>query len=178
MQSGNISSIAGVNPPLIPDHTLLRPIGRGAYGEVWLARNVMGALRAVKIIQRAQFESDRPYEREFAGIKRFEPISRSHDSQVDIFHVGRNDAGGYFYYVMELADDATNGAESGPVRDPQRYTPETLKTVLAKRRRLLVSECLPIGLALADATELERHVDARETVRLRRGARAWRRPSM
>jgi len=31
-------------PPSIPDHTLLRPIGRGAYGEVWLAQNVMGVV--------------------------------------------------------------------------------------------------------------------------------------
>src|SRR5439155_26698660 len=29
-----------------------------------------------------------------------------HESQVDILHVGRNDGAGYFYYVMELADDA------------------------------------------------------------------------
>ncbi|MBI4661825.1 MAG: PD40 domain-containing protein, partial [Verrucomicrobia bacterium] len=35
-----------------------------------------------------------------------EPISRTHESQVDILHIGRNDQAGYFYYVMELADDA------------------------------------------------------------------------
>src|SRR5687767_1773882 len=94
-------------PPAIPDHELLRCIGRGSYGEVWLARNVMGAYRAVKIVYRDSFESDRPYEREFAGIKKFEPISRRHESQVDILHVGRNDQAGYFYYVMELADDVS-----------------------------------------------------------------------
>src|SRR5437016_1432133 len=95
-----------MNQPVIPDHKLLRPIGRGAYGEVWLARNVMGALRAVKVIQRGQFESDRPYEREFAGIQRYEPVSRSSGGLVHVLHVGRNDAEGYFYYVMELADAA------------------------------------------------------------------------
>ena len=27
------------SPPTIPDHELVRRIGQGAYGEVWLARN-------------------------------------------------------------------------------------------------------------------------------------------
>src|SRR6266702_3970992 len=90
-------------PPAIPDHELLRRVGEGAYGEVLLARNVMGTYRAVKVVYRRTFSDDRPYEREFAGIKKFEPISRAHGSQVDILHVGRNDKEGYFYYVMELA---------------------------------------------------------------------------
>src|SRR5439155_12039883 len=81
-------------------------IGRGAYGEVWLARNVMGTLRAVKLIWRRQFESQRPYEREFAGIQGYEPVSRSSGGLVHVLHVGRNEPEGYFYYVMELADDA------------------------------------------------------------------------
>ena len=33
--------------PDIPDHQLLRRIGGGSYGEVWLARSVMGTYRAV-----------------------------------------------------------------------------------------------------------------------------------
>src|SRR5262245_2153350 len=93
--------------PVIPDHVLLRRIGQGAYGEVWLARNVMGTLRAVKVIWRGQFESARPFDREFAGIQRYEPVSRSSGGLVHVLHVGRNDTEGYFYYVMELADDAT-----------------------------------------------------------------------
>src|SRR5438093_13218642 len=66
-------------PPSIPDHDLLRRIGEGSYGEVWLARNKLGTLRAVKVIYRRTFEDARPFEREFRGIQRFEPISRSHD---------------------------------------------------------------------------------------------------
>src|SRR5439155_21604481 len=106
-------------PPQIPDHTLLRCIGRGSYGEVWLARNVMGTYRAVKIIDARNFEDPRPFDREFHGIQKFEPISRSHDGLVDILQVGRNDAAEYFYYVMELADDLASGQEIVP----EKYEP-------------------------------------------------------
>src|SRR5215831_12934742 len=88
----------------IPEHELVRTIASGAYGQVWLARNRLGVYRAVKIVHRASFDHERPFEREFAGIKAFEPISRSHDGLVDLLQVGRDDAAGYFYYVMELAD--------------------------------------------------------------------------
>src|SRR5437899_279218 len=114
----DFGAVVPAPPPQVPDHELLRRVGEGAYGEVWLARNVMGTYRAVKIVYRRSFSDDRPYEREFAGIKRFEPISRAHPSQVDILHVGRNDAAGYFYYVMELADD------SGENPKPEGRTPE------------------------------------------------------
>src|SRR5436190_21818711 len=83
--------------PEIPDHQLLRCIGSGAYGEVWLARSVIGTYRAVKIVHRRTFESDRPYEREFQGMQKFEPVSRSHEGLTDILQVGRNDDAGYYY---------------------------------------------------------------------------------
>lgn len=124
--------------PVIPDHTLLRPIGRGAYGEVWLARNVMGAPRAVKIIWRRQFDSDRPYDREFAGIQRYEPVSRTTDGLVQVLHVGRHEAEGYFYCVMELADPA----------DQEPYSPRTLRSDVKRQGRLPVADCLQVALDL------------------------------
>src|SRR5437667_2351917 len=93
-------------PPSIPDYELLRRIGGGSYGEVWLARSATGVLRAVKIVWRHTFEDDRPFQREFEGIQSFERLSREHPSQLALFHVGRGE--GYFFYVMELADAAAN----------------------------------------------------------------------
>ena len=55
--------------PTVADHQLIRIIGRGAYGEVWLAKNHFGSFRAVKVVRRSSFEHDRPYEREFNGIR-------------------------------------------------------------------------------------------------------------
>src|SRR5215831_6773867 len=77
--------------PTIPDYEVLKRIGGGSYGEVWLVRSMLGAYRAAKVVYRRSFERDQPFEREFKGIQRFEPISHSHDSQVKILHVGRND---------------------------------------------------------------------------------------
>ncbi len=121
-------------PLPVPDHELVSVIGRGSYGEVWLARNVMGARRAVKIVRRDSFESDRPYLRELDGIRQFEPLSRTHEGLVDVLHVGsRSD---YFYYVMELAD-----AES-----PEgNYRARTLASVLANQGRLTVGECIHLA---------------------------------
>ena len=89
---------------------MVRVIGRGSYGEIWLARSLTGAWRAVKIVDRQTFGSDKAFLREFEGMARFEPISRSDAGFVDILHVGRDENGGYFFYVMELADDHLAGA--------------------------------------------------------------------
>jgi len=139
-----------LNPPTIPDHTLLRPIGRGAYGEVWLARNIMGTLRAVKIIWRRQFEHARPFEREFAGIQRFEPVSRSSGGLVHVLHVGRNEESGYFYYVMELADRLPALESLGKDGDEttETYSPRTLRSDLMRRGRLASSDCLRLAIEI------------------------------
>jgi WD40 repeat protein len=137
------------NPPVVPDHELLRCIGSGSYGEVWLARNVMGTYRAIKVVYRQTFDHDRPYEREFTGMQKFEPVSRTHDGLVDILQIGRNETAGYYYYVMELGDDVL----SGQAIDPDRYEPRTLASDLTRTTRLSFQECLEIGLSLTDALD-------------------------
>jgi eukaryotic-like serine/threonine-protein kinase len=151
---GSAPAGAPAVPVHIPDHQLLRRIGRGSYGEVWLARNPMGLYRAVKIVHRQAFEQQRPFERELSGIRKFEPLSRSHEGFIDILHVGLNLDQGYFFYVMELGDDPVSGQEV----DLERYTPKTLASEISAHGRLPIPECLRLGLALSLAlAELHKH---------------------
>lgn len=138
--------------PSIPDHEVLRKIGGGAYGEVWLARGVTGALRGVKVVWREDFEDERGFEREFEGILKFEPMSRDHPALMNILHVGRSPDGvSFYYYVMELGDDVRNGREINPIE----YEPRTLRS---NQDQLIggqwdTAECIDVGLRLAEALE-------------------------
>ncbi len=134
--------------PAIPDHELLRCIGRGGYGEVWLARDILGTHHAVKLVRLGTFSHAGPVQTEFEGLRRFTPISRSHPGLVHVLHVGRDPAGSCLFYVMELADNDT-----GQFFDPAAYTPRTLDRELARSGRLPLDDVLAMGVKLADALE-------------------------
>lgn len=134
--------------PPIPNFEILGRIGGGSYGEVYLARTVTGMFRAVKVVRREDFEYQRTFEREFQGIQHYEKLSHEHPGLVDILHVGRDDEAGFYYYVMELADD-----ESGvPVEEvPDRYRPRTLSSDLRKSSSLTLRQCVDLGIAIGSA---------------------------
>ncbi|MEO5916941.1 MAG: SUMF1/EgtB/PvdO family nonheme iron enzyme [Luteolibacter sp.] len=138
--------------PAIPDHEVLRKIGGGAYGEVWLARGVTGALRAVKVVWREDFEDARGFEREFEGILKFEPMSRDHPALVNILHVGRSPDGvSFYYYVMELGDDVRSGQDINPIE----YEPRTLRADNHQGVGVQwdTSDCIDVGLRLSEALD-------------------------
>ncbi len=136
--------------PNIPDHDVLRKIGGGAYGEVWMARGVTGALRAVKVVWREDFDDERTFEREFEGILKFEPISRDHPGLVNILHVGRSpDTVSFYYYVMELGDDAHTGQDINPIE----YEARTLRADGKAGVRLDTALCIDVGARLSEALQ-------------------------
>ncbi len=145
--SGGGVAVTSAKDPVIPDFVMIRPIGRGSYGDVWLARGLTGVYRAIKVVWRDRFADAEPFEREFRGLKKFTTMSLPESGQLALLHVGQNEADGFFYYVMELADDVDMGREV----DPERYHPLTLKEVRDRRGRVPADECVAIGIELARA---------------------------
>lgn len=136
-------------PPDIRDHETLRLIGRGAFGEVWLARSVTGVLRAVKVVWREDYDKPDAFEREFEALKRFEPISRRHEGLVPILQVGRNEQDGFYYYVMELADDVERGRDI----DADTYKPHTLGLQMKREKRVSAENCIKLGVTIAEGLD-------------------------
>src|SRR5215472_7250125 len=83
----NLDSTVSPAAPPIPEHELIRPIGKGSGGTVWLARNAMGTFRAVKIIRAESTRRGLTFQSELNGVYKFEPVSRLHDGLVDILQV-------------------------------------------------------------------------------------------
>lgn len=131
------------------DHELVRAIGRGAYGEVWLARSIVGVYRALKIVRRDPLGDSRPFDREFRGIEEFMPISLGHPGLVNLLHVGRDHDRRFFFYIMELGDDETRGTNL----DVLRYSPRNLANELRRRGCLALPEALDLVLPVCEALE-------------------------
>jgi len=138
--------------PATPGYELFQaPFAQGAYGTVWLAKNKAGQWRALKVVYLAKFENDSaPYEREYAGVQQYQPISDRHPGLLRVEFVSEKMAD-YFYYVMELADALAPDWK----KNPATYQPRDLVSTRAelRGRRLPVPECVRLGITLCEALE-------------------------
>jgi CHASE2 domain-containing sensor protein len=138
--------------PSTPGYELFHaPFAQGAYGTVWLAKNKSGRWRALKVVYLSKFENNPdPYEREYAGVQKYQPVSDRHPGLLRVEFVSEKMAD-YFYYVMELADSVTPGWE----KNPAAYKPRDLVSERAQLhgRRLPVKDCVRLGITLCEALE-------------------------
>ena len=129
----------------------IRPLARALMEKSGWHGTPHGQWRALKVVYLANFDQNTdPYEREFSGIKKYQPVSDKHPGLLRVEFVSEKQAG-YFYYVMELGDPLEPGWE----REPSTYKPRDLVSERARSRdrRLPVRECVRIGLALSDALD-------------------------
>jgi eukaryotic-like serine/threonine-protein kinase len=110
----------------VPDVDLIRPVGSGGFGQVWMATNrTTGKLLAVKVIALQQTGETAAAAREINSLVRLEANVRcEHPNLLQIHHVGKTAS--HLFYVMDLADDAAGG----PASDRPDYRPATLQTWL------------------------------------------------
>jgi len=110
------------SPNAIPDFQLIRLVGEGTFGQVWLAKNrTTGGLRAVKVIRLGESGKGDLAGKEIISLSYLEQNVRvQHANLVRIQHVGKTSD--YLYYTMDLAD----GISGEPASCEKSYKPDTL----------------------------------------------------
>ena len=120
------------------DWRIVKPAGRGAYGEVYLAEDITGKRLALKILFVPTLRED-PTARELDSLSRYRTTIPRNDNLVQVFHAGKTSEG-LVYYTMEAADDL--GIETGS------YVPDTLENRLKWQKKPLTEEILTILLGI------------------------------
>ena len=99
------------------DLTLLQLCGSGAFGEVWLCRDISRKKLAVKIISKGRLGEF--WRRELQGVINYRAITEQTSRLLQIYHVGEDED--FFYYTMEAADSLSQ----------ENYVPDTLSARLS-----------------------------------------------
>jgi len=111
----------------IDGYRLIRPIGRGGFGTVWLCQvEATGEFKALKILPASDAVQ---LERELAALIRYRAVSAQIQSPnlLPIEHVNRTENG--LFYSMPLAD----GIGDSKINDPA-WQPKTLAALIRDRR--------------------------------------------
>lgn len=120
----------------VPGVELIRPIGKGAYGEVWMGRNtVTHRLIAVKLVRLSSPAGFSGASRELSALRREARRRTTSPHLVEIQHVGQTDE--HLYYFMELAD----AVDERPPSAASSYEPLTL-SALIKNGSIPTPDCI------------------------------------
>lgn len=118
----SLGSDASSGSEYLHDYRLLRRVGAGSYGDVWLAEDAVGKHVAVKVIDRERLALISRTNREERGLSLIRTQLPEHEHLIRVHHVGNDDA--RLYYVMDLADP--RDSSQSPSLDVQAYRPRSL----------------------------------------------------
>ena len=124
------------NMPQCGSWRLVREIGHGAYGVVYLAEYAEGERAAVKVCRRDAIGEER-YARELRGARLYQSVSDP-EGLVRMRKLVEKDWG--FYSVMDLADDEFDRADA----TPEAYRPKTLAKVIEGEKALPLKESVDL----------------------------------
>jgi|GEM_PF-4358825 len=149
------------NQDQVGDYRLLRCVGSGACGDVWLGRDAVGKTLAIKVIDRDRLARLSRTNREEQALRLVRTQLPEHPNLVRIDHIGTDER--RLYYVMDLADGlphGSNGQATSPVEscsgrtagsnpagsafDVDRYSPRTLQTLIRPTAPMPVGEAIAI----------------------------------
>jgi alpha-beta hydrolase superfamily lysophospholipase len=117
--------VAAIAAPAAGDYQLVRRIGRGAMGEVWLAQHARtGGIAAIKIL-RADSPRSRERTRRFFARERRAVARLSHPNIVQLFDLGDD------YIAMRYIDGPTLARRLATPMDPSRALDITLQIAAA-----------------------------------------------
>lgn len=85
------------------DFSFILDCGAGAFGRVWLVKDLTEQIIALKVIPLAQLSH---FEQELNGLKLYRQTIHDFRNLVQIFHVGKTEH--FFYYTMEAAYSLCN----------------------------------------------------------------------
>lgn len=104
--------------------TLIRVIGSGGFGSVWLATDGIGIHVAIKLISK-RIDHLSAADREQKAAKLLRESATFHPNIVNMHHIGSTAE--YFFYTMDLADPQ----EQAFPASSDRYLPTTLQSLLS-----------------------------------------------
>ena len=130
-----------INKPDIPNFELERCCGSGAFGDVWVGRDLNGVRRAVKVLNKERLKNLGVLDKEIRGLKLYCKDVPRHPNLIEVFHTGETEA--LLYYAMELADNATEG--------DTEYVASTLALKLNSGVKITPAEASDIAWSVLDA---------------------------
>lgn len=117
--------------------TLVRRCGSGAYGEVWLCRDITGKILALKLIQKTKQNA------ELKSVVALRLTLPEHPNVLSIHHVAMDED--FLWYTMDAADNLST---------EDSYIPDTLENRIRQHRQLditVIMRELIAGLAALHA---------------------------